>query len=142
LTRCVFRGFENPLPDFKSGQVITGPGIADGTTIASVITSPASVTLSQAATADGSGITFTVFTASLIPISALTIFVNLASSQLQQARWLERWQMRTSYYVAHLVTLWLQSESNPTSAPGAAAQPGLAKGIAVSKSVDSVSVIQ
>ena len=71
--------------------------------------------------------------------SLIQLYINLANASLQQARWLDTWPLAMSLFVAHFLTLYLQSEGNPTSNPAQIAQSGLARGILVSKSVGSVS---
>jgi hypothetical protein len=128
------------LTGIQIGQVITGPNVPDGTTIAAINTvTPASITLSAPATADGTQLTFNVYTCPLIPLTPLTVYINLASCSIQKGRWLGMWKLGMHNYVAHFCQLYLQSEGSASSALGAAALAGLEKGITVSKSVDSVS---
>lgn len=77
---------------------------------------------------------------SAVPQAVIQLYINLASACLQQVRWLELWPMAMALYVAHFLTLYLQSEGNPTSTPGQIAISGLSKGIAVSKAAGDVSV--
>jgi hypothetical protein len=129
----------NTVTGIGAGQIIIGPGLPTGTTIASVTpgTTP-SITLSQEATIIGQ-VTLTVFPCPLVPIFVLTMYVNLASATLNQARWLDWWQFAMALFTAHYLTLYLRSEGNPTSTPGAAALAGLEKGITISKSAGDVS---
>lgn len=128
------------ISGLATGQAIAGPGIPDGSSIAGVVISPAAITLSGPATATGTGITFTVYSAPLLPATVLNTFITLASASLNQRRWLEMWPQAMNLYVAHLSQLWLVSEGNASSAPGAAAAAGMSRGIVTSKSVGDVSV--
>jgi len=74
-----------------------------------------------------------------IPSLMMQMFINLASASLIQARWLDQWQFAMGLFVAHFCTLWLASEGNPGSTPGAIARSGLALGIIVSHSEGEVS---
>jgi hypothetical protein len=127
------------LIGLAAGQFITGAGIPDGTTIASVIQAPASLTLSQPSTATGTA-AMTVYSSPLVPATALSTFIALASASLNQARWLEFWPQAMNLYCAHLCQLWLTSEGSAVTAQGAALLSGLARGITTSKSVGDVSV--
>ena len=75
-----------------------------------------------------------------VPLAALQMYINLASSCLSQERWCDMWQVGMSLFVAHFATLYLQSTSladSPTAAQ--VANAGVSKGILVSKSVGDVS---
>jgi len=76
----------------------------------------------------------------LLPLTAIQIYVNLASACLVQRRWLSMWTLAMSLFVAHYCTLYLLSDGNPANSAGQAAQQGLARGIAVSKAAGDVSV--
>lgn len=75
-----------------------------------------------------------------VPETVIQLFINLASASLQQARWLGTWRLGMALFVAHFLTLYLDSEGNVGSLPGQIAASGIAKGIAVSKSVHDVSI--
>ncbi len=74
-----------------------------------------------------------------IPQIVIQMFINLASACLQQARWLDQWQYAMCLFVAHFCTLWLASDGNSGSTPGAIARSGLALGVIVSHSEGGVS---
>ena len=77
----------------------------------------------------------------LIPQPVVVVFINLASACLQQGRYQDSWSFCMALFIAHYCTLYLQTIQN--SSPGDAAtvySTGLAKGIAVAKSVGPVSV--
>jgi len=75
----------------------------------------------------------------VVPQAILQMFINLASSCIQQARWFDLWHFAMALFVAHYATLYLQS-STPTGANAkTVGQAGMAKAIQVSKAVDGVS---
>jgi hypothetical protein len=74
-----------------------------------------------------------------VPVPVLQAYVNLASACLVQARWLEVWPAAMAWFVAHFVTLYLASEGNAGSTPGAIARSGLGLGVIVSQSAGDVS---
>lgn len=125
-------------PSLAPGYLITGPGLPGGTVIVSVSTE--NVTLSQQATTTGA-INPVYYPAPLVPIPLMNLYIALASASLNQARWLEYWYLGMSWYVAHMMTMWLRSYIDPNSNPTAAqvAQAGLEKGMLVAKSVGDVS---
>lgn len=75
----------------------------------------------------------------VLPQPVLQLYINLASATLQQARWLDYWQMAMGLFVAHFATLWLRSEGNPGSTAGQIARSGLEAGIVISNSAGDVS---
>ena len=126
------------VPSAAAGQLITGPGIAPGTTVQSI--SGTAVVLSTPATSAQSGSQAQIFTAPMIPLAVLNVFITLASASLAQGRYLDSWTFVMALYIAHFVTLWLQSEGQPATTAGQAASAGLVRGIAAAKSVGDVSV--
>lgn len=75
----------------------------------------------------------------VIPQAVLQMFINLASSCIQQVRYFDLWPFAMALFVAHYATLYLQS-STPTGANAkAVAQAGMAKGVQVSKGVGDAS---
>jgi hypothetical protein len=128
---------QNPPQNLAVGQLITGSGIPSGTIIQGI--SGNNITISQAATATGNN-QLSVYTAPLVPIVVIQVYLNLAYASLMSSRWRELWSVAMGLYIAHFVTLWLQSEGNPVTTPGQAAAQGMARGITVSKSVGDVGV--
>lgn len=121
------------------GQLVAGPGIADGSTIVSI--SGSTVTLSAATTAAGTGVSLNFYTAMLVPLAVLNAFIYLATNSIFQVRWCEMWQMAMGFFIDHYVTLWAYGQASGPNATGAqAAASGLAIGIKTSKSVGDVSV--
>lgn len=76
----------------------------------------------------------------LVPQIVIQTYLNLALACLQSARWGEQWKLAVGLFIAHYVTLYLDSDGSPVTTPGQAAVTGLAKGIAVSKAAGDVSV--
>ena len=74
-----------------------------------------------------------------IPPLVLQMYVNLASSCLQAARWSTLWPLAMAEFVAHYATLYLRSEGSTGTTPGQIAASGLTRGIMVSKSAGGVS---
>lgn len=91
----------------------------------------------------GTGATFNITGVSpvsaVVPTLVLVTFINLASAHLSQSRWLDSWYFGMALFVAHFTTLYLRSEGNPGSTPGAIARSGLEAGITVSASSGNVS---
>lgn len=78
----------------------------------------------------------------IVPPPVIDAYIALASAHLVQARWQDTWKLAMALFIAHFLTLYLQSEGSATgnSTKAQIAQQGIARGIAVAKSVDGVSV--
>jgi len=76
----------------------------------------------------------------LVPDAVLSAYVTFANACLVQARYQDAWTIVMGFFIAHFLTLYLQSDGNPASTAAQAAQQGLARGIQVSKSAGDVSV--
>ena len=75
-----------------------------------------------------------------VPQAVLQTYVNLASASLSRERWCDAWQVGMALFIAHFVTLYLQSSSVPANSPiKAIVAAGLARGVVVSKSAGDVS---
>jgi hypothetical protein len=72
--------------------------------------------------------------------AVLQTYINLASACVNWLRWRDSWQVGMCFFVAHFMTLWLQSYTDPELPVRAVASAGLSKGIMASKSVGDVSV--
>lgn len=71
----------------------------------------------------------------------ITAYIALASASLSQARWQDAWTIGMALYVAHFLTLYLQTQAAGVgSTAQQVASAGFAKGIQVAKSVGDVSV--
>jgi hypothetical protein len=122
------------------GQLITGPGIANGSVI-TVITPNVSIVVGQNTTAAGSGVTLSCYSSMPIPLPVLTSYMYLATWSIQIGRWFGMWQTAVALYIAHFATLWIRSEAAvPNTTAAQIAQAGISVGIQISKSVQDVSV--
>jgi len=109
----------------------------DGTVISSI--GSGTLTLSNEAVGTGPT-TLTIWNAPIIPFLAIFAYIALASASLVQARWLEQWTIAMGLFVAHFLTLYAQSDGNPSSTASQIAAQGLSNGVQVAKSVGDVSV--
>lgn len=109
-----------------------------------LITSAAgsTVSLSNNAIASKTGDTFSVYVAPFVPLPIINAYIALASASINQARWQEQWAFAMALFVAHYLTLWLQTQGNPATTAGQIAAAGIAKGFQTAKAVDKVSVSQ
>ncbi len=76
----------------------------------------------------------------LAPMAVIEACIRLADSSVKKSRYHEAWEICMGLFVAHFITLYLQTLSEPNGGANAAAQAGLTKGIISSASVDGVSV--
>jgi hypothetical protein len=76
----------------------------------------------------------------LVPDAVLSAYLSLANTCLVQARYQELWTIAMGWFIAHFLTLYLQTDGNATPSAAQAAQQGLAKGIQIAKSVGDLSV--
>ena len=143
------------------GSPVSGAGIQAGSVVLNV--AGTTVTLSQAATADGVLIpiqiganpsmtisqntiiagTFIldVFTKPLVPAMVLQAYINLATASIQSVRWFEMWPLAMDLYIAHYCTLFLRAfAQGPGSTASQVAAAGFAIGVQTSKSAGDVSV--
>jgi hypothetical protein len=127
-----------PPAGLAVGNPVAGPNIPDGTTVTAI--SGETITLSNAPTEPGTGVTLTAWNAPLIPIVVLQLYIALASASLVQGKWLDTWPFAMALYIAHFATLYARSDGNPNSNVGQAAAQGLAFGIQVATSVGDLSV--
>jgi hypothetical protein len=68
----------------------------------------------------------------------LQIYINLASASVRQSRWQDAWIVGMGSFVAHFMTLFLQSYAQPGEDVTNIVSKSLADGILVSKSVGDV----
>lgn len=78
--------------------------------------------------------------ANIVPDGVVSAYIALANACLVQARYQEMWPIAMGWFIAHFLTLYLQTDGNATPTAQQAAQQGLAKGIQIAKSVGDVSV--
>jgi hypothetical protein len=122
------------------GQAVAGMGIPSGTLIAALDSTAQTIQLSNPVTYAGI-VTLTVYVAPLVPLAVLNSFIYLATSSILQVRYQEMWSFAMALYIAHYLTMWLNSQgTGPTATTGQLASQGLAMGIAISKHVGDVSL--
>lgn len=124
------------MPGVAIGQLVSGSGIPAGTMITAVTSN--SITLSANATAAGTLVT--VYESPLVPLAIVQAYLNLANASLMSSRWREAWPIAMGLYIAHYLTLYLETDSNPTATAAQAVTQGLQHGIAVSKAVGDTSI--
>lgn len=74
-----------------------------------------------------------------IPIEVFNLFYNMANKSLKYDRYKSAWKYLMCLYIAHFLTLYLQTQSGDPSAQSALAG-SIPKGVASSKSVDGLSI--
>lgn len=74
-----------------------------------------------------------------IPIEVFNLFYNMANKSLKYDRFISNWKYCMCLYIAHFLTLYLQTQSGDPSSKAALAN-SVPKGIASSKSVDGLSI--
>lgn len=142
------------------GQPLSGNGVPIGATIAALDTNAQTVTMSSNATltdaaaevmVTANSVTLsaaptttvpaiiTVYTAQLVPLFIIQTYINLAYASLMSSRWREAWIVAMGFYVAHFLTLYMQSDGRTSGPLGQAVASGLQAGITVSESADGVS---
>lgn len=84
-------------------------------------------------------VTAQVYTAPPVPLPIINVYLNLARSSLDAARWGEGWLPAVCLYAAHFITLWMQSESGTFTNAASIARKGLSAGLMTSKSADGLS---
>jgi len=76
----------------------------------------------------------------LVPVIVLQMYIDLADATVKQARYRSAWMVCMGFFVAHFVTIYLQSTSSPGSSAAQVIDAGKAQGLTTSESVDGVSV--
>jgi len=127
-----------PDPDPLTGIWGTTPGLFGQGAAVKTVDGQMQFTVNQNAIEDGTSLA--VYTQPFVPMHVLNMYVYLASVSLQSMRWCEAWYIAMSLFIAHYCTLYLRSDGDVYSTPGQAATAGLARGIAVSKSVGGASI--
>lgn len=123
------------------GCLIAGVGIPSGTTITSI--NGTTITLSANTTQAGSNVALTAYPAPIVPLPIIAAYIFLATSSIVQQRYQEMWLMAMALFIAHYLTLWLQTQSSTPNANALQiASSGLAMGIKVAKSAGDVSTGQ
>lgn len=71
--------------------------------------------------------------------AVLEAFINLASANINKARWHKSWEFGMALFIAHFLTLYVKT-SGTEDEPNTNLASGNIRGIQTSKSVDGVSV--
>lgn len=74
-----------------------------------------------------------------IPIEVYNLFYNMANASIKYKRYYNSWKYCMCLYIAHYLTLYLQTQNGDPGAQSALAG-AIPKGIASSKSVDGLSI--
>jgi Protein of unknown function (DUF4054) len=119
------------------GMFLAAAELPGGTTILSLVGTTA--TLSTAATASATDTAVNVYTVPWLPILVIQLYINLASSCLQQLRWGQMWYLAMGFYVAHFATLFIQSDQGANLTAAEVATSGLQQGVITSQSAGDVS---
>lgn len=76
----------------------------------------------------------------IVPQEVQTLYLNLAHSCIKEARWHGIWKLAMGWFIAHFLTLYVQSMADPNSGAAGIINTGKTLGLEVSKSVGDVSV--
>ena len=75
-----------------------------------------------------------------IPDVVMEAWLNLARAAISKARYGDMWAMAMGFFVAHWLTLYLQTAADADAPVGRIISAGLAKGLQTSKSAGDLSV--
>lgn len=121
-----------------SGTILTYELIAGGSGYAAT-TSAATTVIPTG----GSGATFTTtvntISTNLVDPLVIQMYIDLATACVKQNRYHKHWELCMGWFVAHFVTMYLQSVTDANSTAAQVIAAGRAKGLLVSKSVGPVS---
>lgn len=121
------------------GVFITASELPGGTTILNVASDGVTLTLSNAALANGTDSAVSAYLTPWLPILVIQLYINLASSCLQQLRWGQMWYLAMGFFVAHFSTLFIQSDQGANLTAAEVATSGLQQGVITSQSAGDVS---
>lgn len=76
----------------------------------------------------------------VIPDVVLEAWIKLANASLSERRYRDHWKVVMGLFIAHWLTLYLQSASGDNSSAADIVNAGLAKGVQTSKSAGDLSV--
>ena len=76
----------------------------------------------------------------MIPSVVLEAWVKLAHASLNIARYHDAWEVCMGLFIAHFLTLYLQTAASPDDPTGKILNSGLAKGLVSSKSANDLSI--
>lgn len=75
-----------------------------------------------------------------VPEIVAQMYLDLADASIKKARWHSSWKVGMSLFIAHFLTLYVESLGDPDSGANGIIETGKAKGLDTSMSVDGVSV--
>lgn len=76
---------------------------------------------------------------SVVPSFVIDAWVKVAHASINKARYRDMWEIAMGFFIAHYLTLYLQTAANPNDPLGKIVNAGLAKGLQTSKSVSDIS---
>ncbi len=76
----------------------------------------------------------------LVDPMIIEMYIGLADAIVKENRWRKRWKFATGLFIAHFLTLYLQSLADANSTAAQAVAAGQTRGLMSSKSVGDVSV--
>ena len=76
----------------------------------------------------------------IIPVVMLEAWVKMANASLSKARYHDAWEILMGFFIAHFLTLYLQSAASPDDPTQKIINAGLAKGRVSSKSAGDLSI--
>ena len=76
----------------------------------------------------------------LVDPSIANMYIALAHTVVKEARWRSQWKLAMGLFIAHFLTLYLQSLADATSTAAQVVAAGQARGLMTSKSAGDVSV--
>ena len=76
----------------------------------------------------------------MIPSVVLEAWVKLAHASINIARYHDAWELCMGLFIAHFLTLYLQTAASPDDPVGKIMSSGLAKGLVSSKSAGDLSI--
>ena len=79
------------------------------------------------------------FTKELVPDAFLTLYLGLANSCLEEARYHSAWPVAMSLFLAHFATLYLQAQTPEGASAEEVMEAGMMKGLDAGQSADGVS---
>lgn len=76
----------------------------------------------------------------IIPTVVLEAWVKMANASISKARYHDAWELCMGLFIAHFLTLYLQSTASPDDPTSKIVNAGLAKGLVASKSASDLSI--
>ncbi len=91
----------------------------------------------QVPSEDPEGETITTY---LVDPGIIEMYIGLADAVVKESRWRRQWKIAMGLFIAHFLTLYLQSMANADSTAAQVVAAGQSRGLMSSKSVGDVSV--